>query len=1164
MISILTHELAVRLLTVLAHTLWQALVVVLVLVLALRACGNLAHRRYIACCVALLLVAAAAIGTWVATGPAPAPRHPANLSLVAGSHGIAPTESALPSPSLESSTIAGARSPKVAQSTQASPTAPSHSPVLARIVVLLWVAGTLVMLVRLIASLGGAGRLRAGSTPLEDPAILHEIEYLRAAFGVTGRVTAALCTTIGSPAVMGIFHSTILLPVSIVAGIPATDLRALLAHELAHVRRWDYLANIIQSLIESALFFNPAVWWIGRQMRIEREAACDQMAARLLGGDSAAYARSLAKAAGPVRPALAFAMLAAAPRDPSTLRERVARLVVPGHRPALRLRWYGVLGAMLLALTILGLFGAGTFAGIALAARVLSPSERMEHLVQKQKQYGEVPERSQNGMEEYTTVTGVVLLPDGVQPATKGDVRISSRRARNSFFTSTWIEKNGRFQARVPAGHVAACAEVPGFASSFAGPVLLEDVSTTADLRIVLDPGYTAKLQVRNEAGQPVPDASLSCLAEFPVGHRGGNAHTARTDANGIALLEHMSTAPLGVKIVAEGYQPFEQDFPQLKRAEEGPVEIVLKTAKVAEGMVVDTSGAPIEGVAVKVLGRGGEGYFHNLADPDNATTAAVTDANGRFRLTDLHEGYRYTVMLDKPPHALTLVGDVLAGVRDLKLTIKPPMTIRGTVLGPMKLMCMMDPRNDRRPRIDLHYMIELGRDSRHGYSRSVAVTPQGEDRGTFYIDHLFPGQLSLQMTGRRTVSVALQLTSTLENLVIDARELFEPPVIAEGETTRDIVLRFQVPEGAPPPRGSMYVSYKGLPGDEGENVSRPIAIAGGEIHLPSRVPTKLSFHTDLTVGYWFEEKWTDVPAGTTPYVVDIPCRPAGAVYGRLLGPDGSPISSSGFVAVDMVKRPPGIGDTASSHSFVPDGNRITVRPDGRFIVTPLLFGGTYVVRASSGVNIVLSRKITITEAEPTAQVELKLPQVVSLKGRVLDDQGQPLEGVPVQITLKPKELESSFGQSTVSGTDGWFTFDGLNPQLEAAVTLRVWPMRDYVGQAVNVERIGEPLEVRLKKGARLDGVVVREDTRKPVSGAEVFATPCKIADNNKGVPAEAEQKTDDAGRFTISTLEPGVECKVHVREANVNKGFGVEAKVDGQTSVTVPITLYPGSRLAK
>jgi D-alanyl-D-alanine endopeptidase (penicillin-binding protein 7) len=75
----------------------------------------------------------------------------------------------------------------------------------------------------------------------------------------------------------------VLVPASLVAGMPPQLLEALLAHELGHVRRHDYLVNLVQNVIETLLFYHPAVWWLSRRIRAEREQIADDFAARHLG-----------------------------------------------------------------------------------------------------------------------------------------------------------------------------------------------------------------------------------------------------------------------------------------------------------------------------------------------------------------------------------------------------------------------------------------------------------------------------------------------------------------------------------------------------------------------------------------------------------------------------------------------------------------------------------------------------------------------------------------------------------------------------------------------------------------------------------------------------------------------------------------------------------------
>src|SRR5262249_32191563 len=96
------------------------------------------------------------------------------------------------------------------------------------------------------------------------------------------------------PMIIGWLKPVILMPAAALAGLPAEYVTALLAHELAHIRRFDYLINILQSITEAVLFYHPAVWWISDQIRAEREACCDDIAVAA-SGDVLIYARALSE-----------------------------------------------------------------------------------------------------------------------------------------------------------------------------------------------------------------------------------------------------------------------------------------------------------------------------------------------------------------------------------------------------------------------------------------------------------------------------------------------------------------------------------------------------------------------------------------------------------------------------------------------------------------------------------------------------------------------------------------------------------------------------------------------------------------------------------------------------------------------------------------------------
>src|SRR5207237_5100112 len=84
----------------------------------------------------------------------------------------------------------------------------------------------------------------------------------------------------------------VLLPVSLVTGIPVSHLEAILAHELAHIRRHDFIINLLQTLIETLFFYHPAIWWLSHRIRIEREHCCDDLVVRVLDNRSE-YSRAL-------------------------------------------------------------------------------------------------------------------------------------------------------------------------------------------------------------------------------------------------------------------------------------------------------------------------------------------------------------------------------------------------------------------------------------------------------------------------------------------------------------------------------------------------------------------------------------------------------------------------------------------------------------------------------------------------------------------------------------------------------------------------------------------------------------------------------------------------------------------------------------------------------
>ncbi|OEZ50070.1 D-alanyl-D-alanine endopeptidase precursor [Janthinobacterium sp. MP5059B] len=147
--------------------------------------------------------------------------------------------------------------------------------------VLAWSAGVGLMSLRLCLGLAWVGRLRRQA--VAAPAIWQaRLDALALRMGLHRRPPLKLHAGLASPVTVGFWRPVILLPAALLSGMPVALLEALLAHELAHVRRWDYLVNLLQSVAEALLFFHPVVWWLSARMRAEREQVADALAAQAL------------------------------------------------------------------------------------------------------------------------------------------------------------------------------------------------------------------------------------------------------------------------------------------------------------------------------------------------------------------------------------------------------------------------------------------------------------------------------------------------------------------------------------------------------------------------------------------------------------------------------------------------------------------------------------------------------------------------------------------------------------------------------------------------------------------------------------------------------------------------------------------------------------------
>ncbi len=262
--------------TALLHFVWQGMVIAAVAAVLLRALrGASAQARYMLSGMALCLCLLLPVIYLIQNAPA---QDLVSLAM----NDSAPDKNAGAAPSLISENGTGLTHITHSAFAQWKSQWSSLKPLLPYLVGL-WMAGVCVLLLRMILGLRWVSQQVQQAKQVSDPIWQAKLQRMANAMGIQQKLRLGISTQLEFPVTAGWWRPIVILPASLVSGMPAELLEALLAHEVAHIKRFDYLMNLLQSLIEVVLFYHPAVWWLSKQIRIEREQIADDLAASLLG-----------------------------------------------------------------------------------------------------------------------------------------------------------------------------------------------------------------------------------------------------------------------------------------------------------------------------------------------------------------------------------------------------------------------------------------------------------------------------------------------------------------------------------------------------------------------------------------------------------------------------------------------------------------------------------------------------------------------------------------------------------------------------------------------------------------------------------------------------------------------------------------------------------------
>ncbi|MDZ4698445.1 MAG: M56 family metallopeptidase [Rhodothermales bacterium] len=296
----------------LLHSLWQGLVIAGALGLALHLLRGVSPGvRYLVCWVALVAMVAAPVGL-----------------VLGGQGGLAGQGVG----GWEEGAVAPATTEGLGGGVDEELAALQESSFAVRpFLVVGWLVGVVVMLARLVLGWRAVHRLcrLPGEALGED--LRLAVDRLRNRLGIDRLIRITVTDRAGEPMLIGWLKPVVLIPAALLAGMPVAQVEAILAHELAHIRRHDYLFAVLQSLMEAVLFYHPAAWWISGKIREERERACDDLAVAAI-NNRVTYARALAGLEQRRVESTRLALLAGG----GSLLERIQRLVEPPAPDRLR------------------------------------------------------------------------------------------------------------------------------------------------------------------------------------------------------------------------------------------------------------------------------------------------------------------------------------------------------------------------------------------------------------------------------------------------------------------------------------------------------------------------------------------------------------------------------------------------------------------------------------------------------------------------------------------------------------------------------------------------------------------------------------------------------------------------------------------------------------
>jgi beta-lactamase regulating signal transducer with metallopeptidase domain len=1001
-------------------------------------------------------------------------------------------------------------------------------------IVFFWLLGVLLMMCRMAWIVARLRRLLR-VPEVADQRLRLIIEELRQLMQIARSLRVVDSLESFGPAVFGFVRPILALPVSMITGLPPDAVRAILAHELAHIRRHDYLFNLAQMVIEAVLYFNPAVWWINRQIRVEREACCDALAASIL-GQPLVLAEALSVWAERVyaQNSPLGAMAWTGRQGPRLLLDRVRRMVLPGYRPQSPISSLGFLGLLLTGILVLGGLWCGTSAAVQLVEKILTPEERIEKVTVAGKGFVTEEEDSALGPEKIVTLTGTVRTADGI-PLPRRCYGYIYTRSNNGNESMSTQDLSPSFSIHTSPGKSWLCVQPDGYAPAIVGPFFGKAGETISNIEIILKPGFPLSLQFKDEHGSPIEGVEVHGWPLIDGSGCGRSDRKFKSDAQGIAVIPHVAEWAYSLSASKPGFQPMKSS--DITAKSDQVLQLKMLHAKPVKGLLLSPEGKPVPDTDIRQYLKIKE--TGSMCDGIYGPILTQTDVDGHFVLDELEDGTAYLLVAESKEFGRQSFYFEMPVEKEISVKFGPKLTISGRIKGDLKDLEI----ENKKPEILLTQTFS-GSPNNPSFTSCPWTVPVevAKDIGKFDFQGLLPGEISIK-AGKHIARTKVSPSEPHQEVNIDLSQ----PISLEHPPMRQVVMTFVTPDGKVPPQGTIEI--RTIKAEDAE--TKLVALEKGIAKFDAYVAGYLECTPKGMIGYWFSEtNERSLPAGEEPLEISIPVFPAGAITGQVLNADDTPavddisIDNTGVFKTDNSTRSGGLGDAKLGEN-------------GKFFIGPVPLGAKCWVTATRGHTIQIS-EVQLNAAHPTADLMLRLPKTAVAEGKVFDPDGRPMAGLAFELSFSATSEQggrSWRGDSLVTNNEGEFRLDDLSANV-GRYSLAFAFKQKYQPLRVPLPLDGKPVKVELQPGQVLEGQILDSATGWPVPDVVLFAMPSDFKVGDVGY--DAEGVTDRQGRFRFSNL--GARAyRLNVRNCNLYQPTPSQPQPDfhpGEKNIVLKVIL--------